>query len=351
HWGLASVDPACLTVISYLQLLGYDEWGVIECNNPNVSPTGELPVLKDGLEWVAGVYNIIRYLKKKGKKLIVWRKHWVSLLRENIYDSLVSTALMSTGTFPSRLLIMNFINQPDPVVHVVRQFQELHRNNSPALRKITPLSNPIYRTDATARCCKSQIGESKRLRQLNPSFTSRACKINHDLVFWGGSQMHKVIQESYNVLLKKIGDKEYFFDRSSTIDAVAYGHLALHLYADLPIPDLPEILNNEYPRLVQFCHRMKSRLSSRPINHLPATDLPSVFSGLIGSPRTWFTRTSKTERAEAQIKFERKRNLSILGAITFVIIYVVWNGIITVEWDGVANDDDNENHESLSGQK
>ncbi|CAG8816077.1 24260_t:CDS:2, partial [Cetraspora pellucida] len=64
-WGLPSIDPACLSVISYLQLVS-DEWKVIECSNPNVSPTGELPILKDGLNWITGVHNIINHLKKNG---------------------------------------------------------------------------------------------------------------------------------------------------------------------------------------------------------------------------------------------------------------------------------------------
>lgn len=93
-WDLPSIDPGCLTVIVYFQLLVSEEWGIIECNNPNISPTGidlfqsfiiircyiilknhiikfstsqgELPVLKDGVEWIAGVNNIIRYMKRKG---------------------------------------------------------------------------------------------------------------------------------------------------------------------------------------------------------------------------------------------------------------------------------------------
>ncbi|CAG8793892.1 8012_t:CDS:1, partial [Racocetra fulgida] len=36
----------------------------------------------------------------------------------------------------------------------------------------------------------------------------------------------------------------------------------------------------------------------------------------------------KKEKSEAQITFERKRNLSIFGAICFVVGYVTWNGII-----------------------
>ncbi|CAG8570203.1 8284_t:CDS:2 [Diversispora eburnea] len=155
-------------------------------------------------------------------------------------------------------------------------------------------------------------------------------------------KMDRVALESYDVLLKKIGNNEYFFgDQPSTLDVIVYSHLSLHLYAKLPHPNLSIILNNEYPRLARFCNRMKNRLSSQPINQLPDIDLPSVFTGLIKSPRTWFTssevKTSKTEetpqKSEAQIKFERKRNISIFGAIVLMIVHVVWNGIITIEWD------------------
>ncbi|CAG8502104.1 4958_t:CDS:2 [Acaulospora morrowiae] len=320
HWGLASIDPSCLIIISYLQLLEYDEWGLIECDNPNLSPTGELPVLKDGLEWIAGVHNIIRHLKKKDldadESLSAKQKSeslaFTSFVEENVYDALLFSWYVNSKNYTETIRPLYVKLLAFPICYVV----------------------PTQLRDAA----KSRLEK-------------------YGVVTMGGSgflvdkeqKMQKVVRESYNVLLRKIGDKEYFFDRPSTIDVVVYGHLALHLYANLQNSDLSEILKTEYPRLEQFCERMKNRLSSKSINYLPATDLPSVFTGLISSPRTWFTRTprmkEKSEKSEAQISFERKRYISIFGAITFIIVYVFWNRIISIELDGEVNEDGNRNQD------
>jgi hypothetical protein len=100
---------------------------------------------------------------------------------------------------------------------------------------------------------------------------------------------------------------------------------------------------------------MKSNLSHKdPINKLPIPkiDLSTIFTttvGVFGSSRSWFvdrfkrtaTATSgddnKLEKSDAQKKFERKRNLAIVGAILFMIVYVIRNGIIHIE---IVNDDD-----------
>ncbi|CAG8682958.1 11956_t:CDS:1, partial [Dentiscutata erythropus] len=141
----------------------------------------------------------------------------------------------------------------------------------------------------------------------------------------------------------------------SSLDAIAYSYLALHLYAELPDSELSTILNTDYPRLARFCERMKDLLSSRPISHLPSTDLPSFFSGLFTSPRTWFSRNIwrsnieevKREKSEAQIKFERTRNLSIFGAICFVTAYITWNGIISIEF----GDEDEKEYTGSKGEE
>ncbi|CAG8488865.1 9392_t:CDS:2, partial [Dentiscutata erythropus] len=106
HWGLPSIDPACLSVISYLQLVS-EEWKVVECSNPNISPTGELPVLRDGLNWITGVHNIISHLKKNGlnadENLTDKQKAdslaFASYLEESVYDILLFAWYVDSKNF------------------------------------------------------------------------------------------------------------------------------------------------------------------------------------------------------------------------------------------------------------
>jgi hypothetical protein len=135
---------------------------------------------------------------------------------------------------------------------------------------------------------------------------------------------------------------------------MVYGHLATHLYSDLPNPSLAIILSTEFPRLVMFCDRMKSRLSEREIVKFPTNDLPSVFTGILRSPRTWFNNTfwqtrnveKEAEKSQTQKDFEKKRIISITGAILFMATYVIWNKIISIEFISEKEDEEeNKNYD------
>jgi len=39
-WGLPSLDPICLATILYLQLVLPGTFSILECNNPDISPSG-----------------------------------------------------------------------------------------------------------------------------------------------------------------------------------------------------------------------------------------------------------------------------------------------------------------------
>lgn len=69
-WGSAlnapSIDPKCIVVESYLRLIN-QEYTIVRCNDPHMSPTGELPLLKDGAVWVAGVDRILTHLSNHKK--------------------------------------------------------------------------------------------------------------------------------------------------------------------------------------------------------------------------------------------------------------------------------------------
>ena len=53
---LPSVEIECLAAVALLRCSFQDDeaWSLVPSNNPNVSPYGELPALRDGNLWVAG---------------------------------------------------------------------------------------------------------------------------------------------------------------------------------------------------------------------------------------------------------------------------------------------------------
>jgi len=97
---------------------------------------------------------------------------------------------------------------------------------------------------------------------------------------------------------------------------------------------------------------MKDRLFQEQLPIIQAVELPSMFTGLFVSPRSWFTNTfrsqrddAKKEKSQAQLNFEKKRFYSIVGAVMFMIVYTVWNGIVTIDIVGSEDEDEDEDEE------
>jgi sorting and assembly machinery component 37 len=65
-FGLPSIDPHCLATIAVCaELLPPTSWTLVAANSPLSTPVGELPALRDDLEWVGGFRNIVQYLDNK----------------------------------------------------------------------------------------------------------------------------------------------------------------------------------------------------------------------------------------------------------------------------------------------
>jgi hypothetical protein len=94
-YGQYSLDPFCLSIEAYLQLSGV-KWVVNESDS-NISPTGELPLLKINAEPITGTWNIVKVLKQRGHDLddrltqqeLFETQAFVALMEEKLHDALV----------------------------------------------------------------------------------------------------------------------------------------------------------------------------------------------------------------------------------------------------------------------
>ncbi|KXN92218.1 hypothetical protein AN958_08671 [Leucoagaricus sp. SymC.cos] len=62
QWDLPSVDPLCLAAVLYLQLALPGEFSISECNNPDISPSGQLPFLLHNEVTITSFSAIIKYI-------------------------------------------------------------------------------------------------------------------------------------------------------------------------------------------------------------------------------------------------------------------------------------------------
>ncbi|KAJ3295222.1 hypothetical protein HDU76_006879 [Blyttiomyces sp. JEL0837] len=105
-WNLTSFDPACLSVQAYLNLVGAN-WVLNSCSNPNLSPSGELPMLRDGTRPIAGVANIFAHLKTRGLDLDAHLTaeesahciSYIALIEDRLYDALLYNHWIDSANF------------------------------------------------------------------------------------------------------------------------------------------------------------------------------------------------------------------------------------------------------------
>ncbi|KAG0166129.1 hypothetical protein DFQ30_007557 [Apophysomyces sp. BC1015] len=173
---------------------------------------------------------------------------------------------------------------------------------------------------------------------------------------WHHASMYRMARETYGILNSKLGEKDYMFgDKATLLDCVAFGHLALHLYPNLAHGRLQHILKHEYPRLAQFCDRFKNiYFSDEQKTSQPADDVPSLWRTIVNNPRTLFNNVKESvvsymgdseaekKKSQSQIEFEKKRMWSITGGVMFLLAYVVYNGIISIEFDDDEKYDEEE---------
>lgn len=64
RWSLPSFDPDCLSCVFYLQLNFAGKYDLVECTDPDVSPSGSLPFLIHEEKQVATSRSVLSYLSK-----------------------------------------------------------------------------------------------------------------------------------------------------------------------------------------------------------------------------------------------------------------------------------------------
>ncbi|KAI9100605.1 hypothetical protein DFS34DRAFT_648523 [Phlyctochytrium arcticum] len=316
-WGpaynLPSFDPFCLTAETYLQFISAD-WVVNECNNPDVAPTGELPMLRDGpFEPVVGSRNIIRYLKKKvldldegcPVKQKIDTASYTSLVEDKLYDALLYNWWLDAK---------NVNTSTKPTL-------------SKALRGIAGFRIP------------TQL-------QRRAEFRLKAYKSKEEV--------YRMARECYAALACKLGDQSYFFGQEpSSLDAVVFGHLALHCVPNLAEPTLFSIITFEYPTLYAYCDRIRTRYFSQPLKISPNLRPSFLLGDMVRSPMTYLKslvmrqRVVETsgEKERAKRDEDWKTALAIVGAVGFFVGFIWQQGIIQITY----GDDEDAEEERYHG--
>ncbi|KAI8380105.1 Tom37 C-terminal domain-containing protein [Blakeslea trispora] len=302
---------------------------------------GELPLLKDGSVWIAGLDRILAHLCNAGKDandhLSEEQKAdylaYSTLVQERLYDCMLYSWYADSTNFIKNIRPTYAKLLPFPT----RYFVPIQ------LKKSAKARLAKYNVEITGDDVGLPQNEKEEMKELLKS---------------GWHYMYQLARDTYSTLQSQLDNNTYMFgEQPSTLDCIVFGYLALHLYPDLAHRRLQHILQQEYPRLAEYCNRIKDVLFADTEESIleseSADDVPSVWKTLTNNPTGFFSTIKddvvsymgnseeKKEKSQAQIDFERKRIWSIAGGVTFFLAYIIYNGILSIE---IASDDDDDEY-------
>ncbi|KHJ36007.1 putative mitochondrial import receptor subunit [Erysiphe necator] len=270
-FGLPSIDPHCLAAIAYLQqAVPAGKWVVTASSNPTISPTYELPALRDGDIWIGGFRNIFHYLAQhsSGKWILD-----VGLSEQEGADCIAFSSFLDST---ARLLL-------DLSLYVsIENYSKVTR---PAYSNLQPFPLPYLMPDAirsTARSRTQNLGlasfnidrekdsinnSSKSISSIIPENLRRSKHTVSSLVT---ASPECVAQIRLNALaidcLEPIENlrakKRYLVSdvQITSLDCLALGYLSLMLIPELPQSWLAKTMRQKFPRLSAWTQELRTEI-------------------------------------------------------------------------------------------
>ncbi|KAJ4058862.1 hypothetical protein NW756_000564 [Fusarium oxysporum] len=275
-FGLPSIDPECLAIITYLySSLPVSAWRLIPSNDPSISPCNTLPALYDEGVWVSGFGPIVEYLTDKsiGDNLdagltdiqqadrvayaAFLSAHAAPLLDLSLY---VSAANWSATTRPAFSTLLSF-----PLTWTVPPLLRAE-----AVKRVEHLGFADMDTDFDPN---GGLHLSSRRDALPETFRRhipvRTKKTIHEEMTPEQAvliRLYGITEDCLTVLddFLEGGPEEKmhgFFNGTeiSSLDCLAFGYLALMRDAPVPRSFLKDWLMEKTPRLSTFVDGMKTR--------------------------------------------------------------------------------------------
>ncbi|KAG9238224.1 Tom37 C-terminal domain-containing protein [Amylocarpus encephaloides] len=265
-WGpafsLASVDPHCLAAIAYLQqAVPRKEWVLVATSDPALSPTNELPALRNGDIWIGGFRNIFHYLaqyssgewvldaglpEQEGADCIAFssfvESHGQPLIDLSLY---VSSRNYSTTTRP----LYNKI-QPFPLPYLTPPSVRVAAKERTAHLGLSSLD---IDNDETQSQEASIIPESLRKPKSTVSSLLKGSPETGAQI-----RLHALATDFFGPLNRLKGKKQYLVSDAqfSSLDCLALGYLSLCLIPDLPQPWLSQTLRRDFPDLCAWTEKL-----------------------------------------------------------------------------------------------
>lgn len=242
-WGLPSADAESLHALAYVSLTGVaetDSLTIQPTSNPALSPSGSLPFLRDGEVLVAGAQAIVAYLSRRGHDLDF------KLSPRGVADAAAYASLVqkSLGRVAEHAFWVDSANAgvvgrlvgdgyPFPLSWILPK----RRAGDAAARLAGERGDGNYHTTGAG----THMGAA-----LENAGEEAADEV----------ALYAEANQIYIALAAKLGENMWFAGEFPTsLDALVFGHLAVHYLAPLPNPRLSAMIRT-HPNLVAFVERI-----------------------------------------------------------------------------------------------
>lgn len=252
---------------------------------PNISPTKELPFLLLDQEPICGTLNIIKYLKKNDLDLDY------GLTGKQLGESAAIISMIQEKLNDVTLFSWWIVKES-------RVVQETYV-------KEMAWSTRYFLPSQYAERAKKILSKYKHQNQ--------------------SAQIYDIARLCYKSLSVLLGDKEFFFEKPSTVDAFAFAYLACHL-ADAK-SQTSVILYFEFPSLVAYVDRVKNIVGQHEFKQI---DPPSI-SQMVKSSIQAHLSHNMSARLLNMTAAEIQSWTQIGAVIGFFVGYIWYNQIIRIK--------------------
>ncbi|KAF7175958.1 hypothetical protein CNMCM7691_000809 [Aspergillus felis] len=275
-WGpafsLPSIDAQCLATIAYFSLaVPKDAWVLIASSDPSVSPTNELPAVKNGTTWVSRFRNIVDYLRQYSNGAWDLDRELSGVDRaDNIaFSSFVESRGQPLLDLSLYVSSENYYNRTSPAYGAILQWPNQWiippRLRSAAKSRTEHLGLSSLDLQAMEDQRKREHSAAVAAGQIPKSLVQRPRDTVSSLLGKTPQQnqfkLEALTAEFFEPLEEILGQKTYLVSDggATSVDCLALGYLALILIPDLPYSFLRTAMQAKGPRLSTYTERLRQR--------------------------------------------------------------------------------------------
>ncbi|KAH9826796.1 metaxin-like protein [Teratosphaeria destructans] len=266
-FGLASVDAECLAAVALIQLRLPSEFRLI----PTHTEQDRLPLLVDSGKRVYGFNNIARHLHVKGSLSPDQRANAIALTSflqaraQTLLDISLYVSFENYSTTRSAFTKLlpwyaNYIVPPQRRAAARQRTQHLGISSIDVdnVHESMGLGDGVGKEEGKLFEAETQKRASLLLPRKD-TISSLLLRPGHSAVF----KLHILADNFFEPMQEMLRDRDHLLGGSelSAVDCLAYGYLALMLYANVPQDWLAATLRTKYANLVAYVERIHNTLN------------------------------------------------------------------------------------------